>query len=143
MTDVIDEPRQCPKREHGWNGRNQDQISRTKDVLIQYREARRTVQQHVRIPATKLLEHFSKVTVGPTQSLEEPVELAISEVRRQEIEVVVVGGFDRFGQRIDLLQRLLSETFYLWIDTEREARRPLGIEIPEQGSCPRCGSEIR
>src|SRR5262249_50747262 len=128
ITDVHDQPRQCPKRQHGWNSRNQDQIGRKKDILTQYREARRTIQQDVRIPAAKLLEHFSKVTVGPAESLEIAVELAISEVRRQEVEVIVVGGFDGFGQRIDLLQRVLSEALHLWMHAESEARRRLGIE---------------
>ena len=40
MTDVLDEPRECPQRQHGWNRRNQDQIGRSKDVLTQYREGR-------------------------------------------------------------------------------------------------------
>src|SRR5262249_8474140 len=89
MTDVLDKPRQCPKRQHRWNNRNQDQIGGNKDILTQYREARRTIQQHVRIPAPKLLEHFGKVAVGPAQPLEEAIELTIREVRRQEVEVLV------------------------------------------------------
>src|SRR6185369_16881042 len=66
-TNVLDEPRQCPQRQHGWNRRNKNQISRSKDVLTQYREAGGTIEQHVLIPVTDFLEHFSKVTTGPSQ----------------------------------------------------------------------------
>src|SRR5262249_949715 len=125
-TNVLDEPRECPQRQHGWNRRDQDQISRSKDVLTQYREARGTIEQQVVISVTDFLEHFSKVTIGPAQ-LEEQVELTISEVGGQEVQVVVVRGFDRFSQRIDSLKRLISKTLHLWMDAEREARRRLGI----------------
>src|SRR5262249_36849762 len=62
---------------------------------------------------------------------------------RQEVEVVVVGGFDCCSQHIDLLQGLLSEALHLWMYAESETRRRLGIKIPEQGSRARCGSEVR
>src|SRR5262249_30166478 len=71
------------------------------------------------------------------------VELAICKVRRQEVEVVVVGAFDRFGQSVDLPQRVFSKAFHLRMDTEREARCRLGIEIPKQSSRPRRRSAVR
>src|SRR5262245_28170344 len=92
---------------------------------------------------TELLKRFSKVTIGPAQSLEKQVELAICKVRRQEVEVVVVGGFDGLGQRIDLAQRLPSKAFHLRMDAEREARCRLGIEIPKQSSRTRRRGAVR
>lgn len=65
--------------------------------------------------------------------------MAVGKVGRQQVELRIVRPFDRRFQAVLAVEELFTAALDLGLDPEVKGRRPLGVEIPNQGpgSVPR------
>ena len=99
----FDESRDHSQREHGRNRGHEHRVRRCEDALGQQREAGRTIKEDDVVVATERVEQGRDDTCRLAEVTEQSIELAISEVRRQQVQVVVVGLLDGFGERLAAL----------------------------------------
>ena len=106
----LDQSRDRSQRQHRRNGRHEHGVRRGEDALGQQREACRTVEEHDVVVTAERVEECRDHAFRLAEVTEQPIELAVGEVRGQQVEIVVVGLLDGCGERLAALQALLAET---------------------------------
>ena len=128
---ALNQPDDGAQRENGWNGRDEYGVHGREDRFGEQRKARRTVEeQHVVVAA----DHAEQVRDDLSrfiEVIEQSIELAIREIRRQQVQIAVIRLLDGGEEGQAAFETLPAEPLDARPDTKGEARRALRIQIPE------------
>src|SRR5262249_61194208 len=82
------------------------------------------------VVATQRLEEGPHPAFRLAEAAQQPIELAVGKVCRQQVEVGVIGLFDRGAERLSAFKTLLAESCNARSYAEREAGCRLRVEVP-------------
>ena len=120
------------QRQHGRDGGYEDDSGRGENPLGQQREAGGAVEEDDVVVPAECVEKSRHHAFRLPEVVEQPIELAIREVRRQQVEVAVVRLLDGRAERLAAFEALPAEALDARADAKSEARRGLRVEVPEQ-----------
>ena len=105
----FDEAGDHSQRQHGRNRGDQYRVGGSEDTFRQQRETCRAVEKHQIEVTAQRVEEGRDQAFWLAKGVEEPFELAVCEVGRQQMQVAIIGLLDGRGQRLAVLETLLAE----------------------------------
>src|SRR5262249_23690272 len=127
----LDQSGDHPQRQHVWNGGREHRVGGSEDTFRQQREACRAIEKDELQLAAKCVEERPDQAFWLAKGTEESVDLAIGEVSRDQVQIVIIGFLDGGGQCIAVLERSLAEPCHARLHAKSEAGGGLRVEIPE------------
>ncbi len=125
-------------RDHG----HEQPVGGVEHVLRHAREMRRAVEEDEIVVVGERREQLLQPLRRLLQIVQREIEVTLSQIRRQQIEQRIVGAADRFAQILLALQQALEVVAGRALDAVVEARRALGIEIPQQRAMARAARAV-